>query len=279
MPLPSIEVLSAVLLSVAVVLLMNLASRYFSQNIANVDRRVVSEETKNLAQEYREQINAVRKACDERIAALRVEYEKRINSLEAQISILFELLRKSNMAPEMAEIERQHEVSKAENPTPKVLGIWPQSNLDTVGERGAVYNAGFAYMALVGEDVRRSTITRELRTGEYTILEIGAHGDETGIFINSVNFSAGWWANVLRNRGIYIAVLLACKSDSSIADAMKNAGVEYVVAVSGELDDAAAVEFAQEFYKIYAQGASVADAVTEARYALDNVDAEKIILR
>lgn len=162
---------------------------------------------------------------------------------------------------------------------PFVLGIWPESNLDTTAERDAVYNAGFDYMALVGQAVTRRRILKELRTGKITVLEIGAHGDEQGIVVNSRNYSGGWWENALKDHGVEIALLLACSSDSSVAASMRRAGVQHVIAVDGEIDDTAAVEFAQQFYQLYADGETVADAVADAKLTLEPSQAERIVLR
>lgn len=277
MQLLSIDTLWVIGLIVVVVLILNLASERFGKHIVKIDRLAITDETERLRVEYKQRVEDVRKACDERIAALRAEYERRINDLESQVNILIELLRQSNMAPQFAEIERKRELSET---TPhKVLAIWPQSNLDVIGERDAIYNAGFEYMALVGEKVRRSSILRELRTGKITILEIGAHGDNNGIIVDDISLSAGWWSSAVKGKNLQVAMLLACHSDFSIADAIKNAGVPHVIAINGEIDDDVAVEFAQQFYQLYAGGMSVADAVRESRLAIDYTDAEKIVLR
>ena len=279
MPLLSIDTFWIAGLIVAIVWLLNFASERFGKNIVKIDRLAITAETERLRDEYSQRVEDVRKACDERIAALRAEYEKRIDDLESQVKILIELLRQSNMAPQFAEIERQHVRRNAETIPHKILGIWPQSDLNVNGERDAVHNAGFDYVPLVGEKVRRSAILRELRSGEITILEIGAHGDENGIVINGANYSPGWWANAVRGKGIKVTVLLACRSDSSIATSIKNAGVPHVIAVSGDIDDDVAVEFAEQFYQLYAGGMPVERAVSEAKLALDYTDSEKIMLR
>jgi len=50
-------------------------------------------------------------------------------------------------------------------------------------------------------------------------------------------------------------------------------------AVQGEIDDKAAVEFAQQFYQLYAAGMSVAQAFEEAKLAIDYRQAERLVLR
>ena len=237
----------------------------------------------SLEDEYKEKVEEVKQSCEERIAALRVDYEKRIRELEHHVNILLQLVYEFWSTPEIAAIEQQYQASKAKLANDRrpvyVLGIWPESNLDTASEKNAVRDAGFQYRALTGKGVTRNKIIREFQAGNVTILEIGAHGDKTGIMVNNSNYSAGWWENVLRNYTVEIAVLLACHSDSLVADAMKRAGVKYVIAVDGEIADGAAVEFAQQFYQQYANGQTVQQAVYFAKLALDPNDAEKILLR
>ncbi len=160
-----------------------------------------------------------------------------------------------------------------------ILGIWSGDNLDTMAERDAIYDAGFEYRTLIGDAATKANILRELRQGNITVIEIGAHGDADAIFIDQHELTAGWWQRALKNRGIRVAVILACFSDESVADAMKRAGVQHVVAVSGEIEDDAAIEFAQEFYKLFAAGLPVQQAVDEAKLALDYKQAEKLVLR
>ncbi len=169
--------------------------------------------------------------------------------------------------------------SSEDNRDSLVLGIWPASNLDVNAERGAVFDAGLSYRALMGDSVTRVSILRELRTSKVRVVEIGAHGDENGIFINGRNLSAGWWYNALRGRGVEVAILLACSSDSSVADAFKRAGVDSVIAIDGEISDDAAVDFAESFYQLWGGGVSVENAVAESRLVLDLDAADRVVLR
>lgn len=217
---------------------------------------------------------------DERIAELESKIKWLTDERNQLISKVLKL--ESNeleLKATIAELQKKVGIKPRNERKPFVLGIWPDSDLDTTAERDAVYNAGFDYMALHGRAVTRQRILRELRTGKVTILEIGAHGDETGIMVNDNNYSAGWWHNAVKGHGVEIAMLLACSSDSSIAAAMRRAGVEHVIAVDGEIDDSAAVVFAQQFYQLLADGETFADAVRDARLTLEPAQAERIILR
>lgn len=215
-----------------------------------------------------------------RIAELESKIKWLTDERNQLISKVLHLERKEARLQEtIAELQKKVGINPQAPRKPFVLGIWPSSNLDTKAERNAIYNAGFQYRSLAGPAVTRSSILRELRTGSVTILEVGAHGDETGIMVNGQNLSAGWWENALRDHDLEIALLLACTSISSVADAMKRAGVEHVIAVDGEIDDIAAVEFARQFYQLYADGESVEDAVSEAKLSLEPAQAERIILR
>jgi hypothetical protein len=160
-----------------------------------------------------------------------------------------------------------------------VLGVWPGSNLSTSEERDAIYDAGVEYRALFGDRATRANILRELRIGGITVLEIGAHGNPETLLINEHQLTGGWWQRVLTGRSINVAVILACFSDSSVADAMKRAGVQHVVAATEDIEDAAAVEFARQFYQLYAAGMDVPRAFDEAKLALDYRQAEKLVLR
>jgi hypothetical protein len=173
----------------------------------------------------------------------------------------------------------QDQIGNTESKSVTVLGIWPGDNLDTVGEREAIWNAGIEYRPLFGDAATRANIMRELRQGNITIIEIGAHGDAETIFVRNEELTAGWWHRALLGRNVRVAIILACFSDSSVADAFRRAGVPSVIAVQGEIDDKAAVEFAQQFYQLYAAGMPVKQAFDEAKLALDNSQAEKLVLR
>ena len=196
------------------------------------------------------------------------------NQLLADLAAANRLIQ--DLRSELDELRAQVVKSK---PHVVVLGIWPVSNIDSGSERDAVYDSGVEYRALTGESATRANILRELRIGGITAIEIGSHGDVEHIIINDLQLSAGWWQRVLTGRGVNVAVILACFSDHSVADAMKRAGVKHVVAVTGEIEDAAAVEFAQQFYQLYAAGMDVPRAFDEAKLVLDYRQAEKLVLR
>lgn len=224
----------------------------------------------------------VKGSADGRIADLESKIKWLTEERDQLISKVLLLERKEERNKVIiAELQERVGIAPAKEGKPFVLGIWPQSDLDTTAERAAVYNAGFAYRALSGPAVSRTSILRELRAGKVTILEIGAHGDSTGVMINGQNLSAGWWENALRDQAVNIevALLLACSSDSSIAASIKRAGVPHVIAIDGAIDDAAAVEFAQQFYQLYADGETVRDAVDDAKLSLEPNQAERIVLR
>ena len=162
-----------------------------------------------------------------------------------------------------------------------VLAIWPQAGiaLNQDGDRDALYNAGIDYVALRGDQATRANVLREFRQSNYTILEIGAHGSVDGIALFDSVVGAGWWQRVISNRSINVAVLLTCYSDTSLTDALKRAGVKHIIAVMAEIEDKAAVAFAQAFYANYADGMEIEKAVSEAKLVLDLNQAEKIVLR
>ena len=204
-----------------------------------------------------------------------VESNQRSNELAARVSELEK--KEQDLQKIIADLRK--EMAGTENRVVTVLGIWSGDDLDTLEERDAIYDAGFEYRALRGDAATRANILRELRQGHITILEIGAHGDGDAIFIEEQELTAGWWQRALKGRGVRVAVILACFSDTSVADAMRRAGVQHVIAVNGEIEDVAAVEFAQEFYKLFASGMPVPQAYDEARLALDYRQSERLVLR
>jgi len=161
-----------------------------------------------------------------------------------------------------------------------VLCIWPDSNLDISGERNAVRRSGLRYRALTGQNVTPAAILRELRHGDIGILEIGAHGDVERIVMNDLSLDPGWWFRALQGRGVQVAVILSCFSDQSVGDAMLRAGVRHVIAANGELEDRAAIAFAEQFYSLYADGVPVREAYDDAILALgDHAQADRLVLR
>lgn len=196
-----------------------------------------------------------------------VEYSQRIDALEKKVS---------DLQQKNAALSTQ--IGSHKETRIVVLGVWSGDDLDTLSERDAVYDAGFEYYGLFGPAATQANILRQLRTGKYSILEIGAHGDADALLINKQKLGAGWWRRALRDRKIRVAVVLACFSDSSVADAIKAAGVQHVIAVSGEIEDTAAVEFAHQFYELFAGGLEIEQAFDEARLALDQRQSEKLVL-
>lgn len=162
----------------------------------------------------------------------------------------------------------------------RVLAIWPAApTLDQQSERNAIYNAGFEYNALRGPHASKPHILRELRRNGYIILEIGAHGTEDGtIYLHDGEVLPGWWQRILSDRHIRIAVLLACYTDM-LADAILRAGVQFVIATTGQIEDNAAILFAREFYSSYADGVDVEKATDNARLILPLNQSEMIVLR
>lgn len=162
----------------------------------------------------------------------------------------------------------------------RVLGIWPQLTLDTEGERNAIEQVGFDYLPLLGDMATRENILRELRLDGFTIIEIGAHGDANGIHIhNNDVLDAGFWADALAHSKISIAILLACHSDLSIADAFRRSGVQHVIAALDEINDEDVVRFVRTFYQAYADKTDVLRAFHDARLVLDKREREKLVLR
>lgn len=180
--------------------------------------------------------------------------------------------------------ENQEKIAQLEEEiTPgqvRVLGIWPHLFLNAAGERDAIRQAGIAYIPLWGEMATRKNILQKLRINGFSILEIGAHGDKDGIHIWGDDvLDVGFWYGALNRRTIRVALLLACYSDLSTADAFQRSGVQYVIATTGEVEDSDAVRFTEVFYQAYADGLDVPKAFAEALLVLHWQVREKFVLR
>lgn len=258
-------VLDAVLLMVIAMLSTGMVVRFFvlRARYHTPDRALQSEviELRARVEELQTKLNYER---EERSREL-IEAYRRIGELEKKETQLQEII---------AELRGTTDAKPV-----TVLGIWSGDNLDTVAERDAIYNAGFEYRPLFGDDATRVNIMRELRQGSITIIEIGAHGDAEAIFVKGEELTAGWWHRALLGRNVRVAIILACFSDNSVASAFLRSGVPSVIAVTGEIEDKAAVEFAQQFYQLYADGMPVKEAFDQAKLILDNSQAEKLVFR
>lgn len=163
----------------------------------------------------------------------------------------------------------------------RVLAIWPTTNppLNQNGERIAIYNAGIDYLALHGNNAVKQSIVREMRNGNYIIVEIGAHGSRDGIMLSDGLATAGFWQRIFTNSSARIVILLACYSDNEIADAFLRAGVKYVISIMDKIEDDIAVQFVKAFYRNYAEGLDVEQAFSDAKLIIDFKKAESIVLR
>lgn len=271
-----VSVTSAVIVSMIVMRLQKPVQQRLDEHPAPLDLERLQGEVKRLQaqnQQQREEIDHLKVRLEHEVAER--------NRIAQQFAGVYEQMQE--LQKKIAELQKINATLAAQIGNPErvvVLGIWSGDNLDTVGERDAIYNAGIEYHALFGNEATRANILRELQQGGITVVEIGAHGDADAIFIHGEDLTAGWWERVLkRNPGVRVAVVLACFSDYSVADAMRRAGVQHVIAVEGELDDEAAVQFVEQFYQLYARGKPVTDAFEEARLAIDYHHAEKLVLR
>jgi hypothetical protein len=216
------------------------------------------------------------------------EQRQRIALLEQQLDELRRLyqesLQRENAATaQLLDMQRQLQAMRQNGHGGKnwlnVLAICPDSDLDMVSVRNALYDAGIPYRALVGT-VRKDDIVRALEEGSYTVLEVDAHGRSDGIELSDGLARPGWWASVIGQSGkrIRLAVFMACDS-LDVARAVKRAGVRWVVAVRGQIQDEDAVRFLVHFYEALANGYAVRDAIRrgESLIGLDAADAVTLL--
>ena len=249
-----------------------LALSYFVQPIHN---RLYSSGDRNL------EIDQMRNEIASLSAKLEYETQERVKVLN-QLAIAYrriEELEKKERENQKIIATLRAQIGDLDRSEIIVLGVWSGTDLDIQKERNAIYDAGFRYRALIGTDATQGKIMKELRKGDISVLEIGSHGSADALLINQKHLGAGWWLRALRGRGVRVAVILACFSDDSVAEAIKQAGVEYVISVRGQIEDSAAIEFAKQFYQLYALGLPVDKAFDEAKLAIDYRQGEKLLLR
>jgi len=167
-----------------------------------------------------------------------------------------------------------------------ILAVWPaQNDLNLQASRDALYNAGVNYLALNGT-VTMADIVDEFSRNDFNALELGTHGQrlelaahglEGGIWLSDGIASPGWWARLATFQKLNLAVVLACDSLQT-GEALLHAGVEYVIAVQGLLEDTAAIKFSFLFYKYIAAGKSITTAFDLAKLALSRDQADNLRL-
>ena len=281
--LGTVLILTVGILSGASYMVPSIRKRLYADDVTDVSR--LSDDFEALKEAHRHEIDTLKAAHAKEIETLtiRLEYEtSQRNQLTLQFAAAhreIETLKKSMTELQKINVALQAQIGDRDTARVAVLGIWSGNDLNLIAERDAIYDAGFEYRSLKGAEATRANILRELRTGKYAIIEVGSHGDADALFVNQQQLTAGWWQRALTNRGVRVAVVLACFSDSSVSDAMKRAGVQHVIGVSGEIEDTAAIEFAEQFYQLFAAGMPVDQAFDEAKLALDLEQGQKLTLR
>jgi hypothetical protein len=207
---------------------------------------------------------------EERISGLKEHYESKIDELKRQhISQLATLMAMMH--------ETKTQLSNMQNKTERerninVLAIWPHSDTDPLNvadEAEGLFNSGVSYDALTGS-IERRDVVRRLRRGKYNVLQVDAHGTKQYIYLNDDTPTLpGWWARLVKDHDIDLVVLMACNSDSSMADGLLRNGVNAVITVDGEIKDAAAVDFVTALYENLASGDSLKFAVERAKLVMD----------
>lgn len=214
------------------------------------------------------------------------EQRRRIQDLEAQLAELrglyYESLQRENQALlRVEEMVRQVQAMRraaTQGSWMNVLGVWPQTELNAMAVRDALYDLGIPYRALSGQ-VGRADIIRALEEDEYTVLEIDAHGVAGGIKLSDEYARPGWWMQTIRRYGrhVRLAVLMACDSWDA-ARAIRRAGVQWVVGLRGPIRDDEAVQFLVHFYEALASGSSVQDALERGKAVITLDQADMVLL-
>lgn len=230
------------------------------------------------AEDCTDQLERLSDKHEKEMQALEARYEERVRDLERRIDFLVGELQRAGI--QIRDLENKiRNVPVTRQDKQVILAIWPDASLDLEGARNAIRSAGLAYRPLIKQSVSQSNILANLRRGDVGILEIGAHGDADGVLVNGLHLDADFWRKALQRYPVQIALVLACFSDLSVADAIKDAGAQYVIAATGEIEDRAAVAFAKEFYTLIAAGMDAPLAYDEAKLVLDYNQAELLTLR
>jgi hypothetical protein len=207
---------------------------------------------------------------EERISGLKAHYESKIDELKrqhiAQLATLMTMMHetKTQLSNMQNKTERERNIN--------VLAIWPHSDADPLNvsdEAEGLFNSGVSYDALTGS-IERRDVVRMLRRGKYNVLQVDAHGTKQYIYLNDDTPTLpGWWARLVKDHDIDLVVLMACNSDSSMADGLLRNGVNAVITVDGDIKDAAAVDFVTALYENLASGDSLKFAVERAKLVMD----------
>jgi hypothetical protein len=223
-------------------------------------------------------------AKDDQIAQMRsssAERDERINKLTQEIHRLKTIV---------ADLTHQLQEKRVIEKPPKamsILAIWPtapgQPALDTAGESDALYNSGYLYTALRGQQANRVGVVLELDRVRPTIIQLGGHGTTEGILLSDGIAEPGWWGEVVAGKGVDLMVLLSCHSSQqdeiNISDALIRVGVRAVVSCDDAIDDGAAVRFCEIMYAKLSEGLPLATAVRRAKLGVNRRNAEMIRLR
>lgn len=236
--------------------------------------------------ELRDEIEELR----QQQAGSEASHQEQIGLLHSRNEFLLDQLQRASWEIVTLRRNQEHRMS-AEQPDRQapgqtvVLGIWPTVSppLNTGAERRAIYNAGFDYLALNGEAATRAGVVREVERIRPQIIEIGSHGSAAGLELTDGTAGPGWWSRLAQRYQIDLFVLLACHSDDqrslSVADALINAGVAAVVAVSEQIADRDAIAFSDLLYERLAAHDTLQEAVSRARLVVSDEGAEMIRLR
>lgn len=161
----------------------------------------------------------------------------------------------------------------------RALGIWPDIDLDYKLESDALYNAGFEYVGLVGDEATRVGVIRELdRYKNIGIVGIGAHGDANGIYLADGLARPRWWVEALSGRGVRLVVLASCESDA-VGDSLIDAKFSAVISTQRQIDDDQSAAFVSALYANLARDEAIDVAVRNAKLVVNRETWEMIRFR
>ena len=215
------------------------------------------------------------------------ELEELAADLQREIATLHRqhiaVLRQLN---ELRSHETQQERAKGCDIT--VVAVWPDgTGLDLESEQRALYDAGINVVPVFGA-LTRASIVNAVKSAKPDILQISSHGSgenlsaevgyDPAVVQVADGITSGWLLNLLSKSSVRLLALMNCSSVELARSVVGSNAVDAAVATTRDINDADAVAFVAEFYKMLCSGETVRSAFETARLVLPLSGYQSVIL-